>query len=67
MAGKGPMPNKGIINPSNAMLGIVCKTPAMFNTVPAAFFLLAIKIPRGRPIKTAISNEIKVRPMCAMV
>ena len=47
------------------MLGIVCSTPTKPNTVPDNFFLLAIKIPKGTPIATAINNEIKVKPMCA--
>ena len=67
IAGNGPMPNNGIIKPSNAMLGMVCKTPAISNTIPAAFFLFVMKIPSGKPISTAMSKEIKVRPICAIV
>src|SRR5580692_6471261 len=36
LLGIGPLPSKGIIKPSRAILGMVCNTPAIPSTRPAA-------------------------------
>ena len=39
IAGLAPMPNSGIIKPKSAMLGMVCKTPAIPKIMPENCFL----------------------------
>src|SRR6185312_2632697 len=67
IAGKAPIPNKGIRNPSSAIEGMVCKMPAKPKTGAANRCLRAMITPKGRPMKTAISTAVKVRPVWVMV
>lgn len=67
MAGKRPIPNNGIINPSNANEGMVCNIAAIFMTISDVFFVLVNKIPSGTAMIVAINKAINDICICSMI
>ena len=66
MAGTRPIPNNGIIKPSNARDGIVCRTAAIFITISEIRSAFVNTMPNGTAIKIAISNAIKEIWICSI-
>src|SRR5690606_40805355 len=50
--------------PSNAMLGMVCMTPAIPRTMDDQFLFRLTKMPAGTPTSTANNIDASVRPIC---
>ena len=59
IAGSLPIPKIGIIKPSSASDGIVCRTAAIFMTISESFFVLVSKIAIGTAIRVAMKSAIK--------
>ncbi|CRG03233.1 Uncharacterised protein [Streptococcus pneumoniae] len=67
IAGNRPIPNNGIINPSNANEGIVCSIAAIFMTISDIFFVLVNKIPSGTAMIVAINKAINDICICSII
>ena len=62
-----PIPNKGIINPKKAKLGMVCITLATLRITLAACRLRVISMPNGTPMKMAMKTAVPVMDKCLTV